>query len=137
MHCIFWSLYIIFNIVHDNQRGKPWEIKGRLLVYTVLYVKQCSVNMNWLSMKKFVPLSPLVSWWVADVCDHQMTWYNRQKRYWQYPNHNKIANFPPLIKSDVLLACFRAFLVSTQHGYPLSYDWFISYICRRRDWSEY
>ena len=44
MHCIFWSLYIIFNIVHDNQPGKPREIKGRLLVYTVLYVKQYSCS---------------------------------------------------------------------------------------------
>ena len=47
--------------------------------------------------------------------------------------------FPPLIRSDVLLAqCFRVFLVSTQHGFTLSSaDWFISWICRRRDWWEY
>ena len=119
MHCIFWSLYIILNVVHDNQPGKPWEIKERLLVYTVLYGKQYSVNMNWWSMKKLAPLSPLVSWWIADVCDHQMTKYKRPKRHWQYPNQNKIADqewrlarmFPRFFGFDSTWFYFKLWLV--------------------------
>ena len=86
--CHFTSFLILSMII-----GKPFRNikRGVFCVYCIVSEALYPVNISWLSMRKFAPLLPLVSWWVADVCQQSPNdIIQRLKRYWQYPNHNKI-----------------------------------------------